>query len=242
MQQGIKKLALRSLKLKRKTHTVLPFAQGLPVIKAAIFDMDGLLIDSERIIMQACIEAARQVGISYTQAEYTELVGRGWADSSRIMADQLGGTANLELVMQGLDSLLAASNHVFPLKPGALSLVQHYQAQGVVCSVASSSPMQHITHRLSHVGMLEYFHHLTSGHEVSRGKPHPDIYLLALEKQGLAADECIAFEDSEQGAQAAIAAGIRVVVVPDLKQPSEFVRARAHAVVESLQYWLQSQV
>lgn len=211
------------------------------MIKAAIFDMDGLLIDSERIIMQACIAAARDIGITYTQDEYTELVGRGWADSSRLMAEQLGGTENLDLVLQGLDTRLAASNHVFPLKQGARALVQHYHARGVVCSVASSSPMQHITHRLSHVGVLDFFQHLTSGHEVSRGKPQPDIYLLALQKLGLAAEECIAFEDSEQGAQAAIAAGLRVVVVPDLKQPSAFVRERAYGVVESLQHWLESQ-
>ena len=211
------------------------------MIKAAIFDMDGLLIDSERIIMQGCIEAARQIGITYTQAEYTELVGRVWADSSRILAEQLGGTDNLNQVMRGLDAIMAERNHVFPLKHGALELLQHYHAKGVVCSVASSSPIPHITHRLSHVGVLDYFHHITSGQEVSRGKPHPDIYLLALQKNGLAAEECIAFEDSEQGAQAAIAAGLRVVVVPDLKQPSEFVRERAHGVVESLQHWLERQ-
>ena len=210
------------------------------MIKAAIFDMDGLLIDSERIIMQACIEAARQIGIVYTQAEYTELVGRVWADSSRIMAEQLGGIENLNQVMQRLDAQLAGHNHVFPLKHGALALIQHYRTKGVICSVASSSPLHHITHRLSHVGVLDYFHHFTSGQEVSRGKPHPDIYLLAMQKHGLAAEECIAFEDSEQGAQAAIAAGLRVVVVPDLKQPSKFVRENAHGVVESLQYWLEN--
>ena len=101
------------------------------MIKAAIFDMDGLLIDSERIIMQACIEGAREIGITYTQAEYTELVGRVWADSSRIMAEQLGGVDKLNQVMQRLDTLLAGRNHVFPLKHGALALIQHYHASGV---------------------------------------------------------------------------------------------------------------
>jgi len=118
-------------------------------------------------------------------------------------------------------------------------LLQYYQSQGIVCSVASSSPIPHITHRLTHTGVLDYFSHVTSGQEVKRGKPHPDIYLLALEKLGLSAEECIAFEDSELGAQAAIAAGLRVVVVPDLRQPSELVRAHAHQVVESLQHWLE---
>lgn len=200
--------------------------------------MDGLLIDSERIIMQACIAAAQQVGITYTRAEYVELIGRAGPDSTRIMVEQLNGVENFNRVMQGLDALLAQRNHAFPLKQGALALLNHYHASQIVCSVASSSPIHHITHRLSHVGVLDYFSHLTSGQEVERGKPNPDIYLLAVKKLGLSPAECLAFEDSEMGARAAIAAGLKVVVVPDLLQPSDYVRAHCHQVVESLQDWL----
>jgi HAD superfamily hydrolase (TIGR01509 family) len=208
------------------------------VIKAAIFDMDGLLIDSERIIMQACIIAAKQVGITYTQAEYVELIGRAGPDSTRIMIEQLGGVENFNQVMQGLDAQLAQHNHTFPLKNGVLPLLKHYQSNNVICSVASSSPTHHITHRLSRVGVVDYFSHITSGQEVAHGKPNPDIYLLAVEKLGLEVEECIAFEDSENGARAAIAAGLKVVVVPDLKQPSDYVRENCHQVVASLEYWL----
>lgn len=206
--------------------------------KAAIFDMDGLLIDSERIIMQGCIQAAEQIGITYTQTEYVELVGRVWSDSTRIMTQQLGGETNFNHVLQGLNTYLDQLNHVFPLKTGVQALLHHYQTNGVICSVASSSPMQHITHRLSHTGVLDYFSHLTSGQEVARGKPSPDIYLRAVEKLGLKVSECIVFEDSELGAQAAIAAGLRVVVVPDLKQPSDFVIQNSYHVVNNLYDWL----
>lgn len=202
--------------------------------------MDGLLIDSERIIMQGCIEAAQRIGIAYTQAQYVELVGRIWSDSSRIMAEQLGGEHHMQQVITGLNTFLDARNHVFPLKSGVIALLQYYREAGVICSVASSSPIPHIEHRLSYTGVLDYFQHVTSGQEVARGKPNPDIYLLALEKLGLQAEECIAFEDSELGAQAAIAAGLRVIVVPDLKQPSTVVRSQAHQVVESLQHWLEN--
>ncbi len=200
--------------------------------------MDGLLIDSERIIMQACIQSAQQVGITYTQAEYVELIGRAGADSTCIMVEQLGSIENFNQVMQGLDTILAEHNHVFPLKQGASALLKHYQTNNIICSVASSSPMHHITHRLSHVNVLDYFSHLTSGQEVERGKANPDIYLLALQKLGLKAEECIAFEDSENGARAAIAAGLKVVVVPDLKQPSDYVRENCHRVIASLEDWI----
>ena len=206
--------------------------------KAAIFDMDGLLIDSESIIMQACITAAQQVGITYTRAEYVELIGRAGPDSTRIMIEQLNGVSNFNQVMQGLDALLAERNNTFPLKQGASELLKHYQANNIVCSVASSSATHHISHRLRQVGVLDYFSHITSGQEVAHGKPNPDIYLLAVKKLGLKAEECIAFEDSETGARAAIAAGLRVVVVPDLKQPSEFVVQNSHLTIESLNDWL----
>ncbi|HSR02818.1 MAG TPA: HAD family phosphatase [Methylophilaceae bacterium] len=204
------------------------------MIKAAIFDMDGLLIDSERIIMQACIQAAKEIGIHYTQTEFVDLIGRSSADSSRIMAEQLGGIENLSRVGERVDVILAQHNHVFPLKQGVNSLLEHYKLNNIACSVASSSSHQHIQHRLSNVNVLNYFKHTTSGQEVSKGKPNPDIYLLAIQKLGFSQEDCIAFEDSEQGARAAIAAGLKVVVVPDLKQPSDFVKANSFRVIDSL--------
>ncbi|MCH9848483.1 MAG: HAD family phosphatase [Betaproteobacteria bacterium] len=208
------------------------------MVKAAIFDMDGLLIDSERIIMQACIQAAKDVGIIYTQAEFVELIGRSSPDASRIMAEQLNGVENLSKVGEGVERILGARNHVFPLKSGVVELLQYYQSNNVICGVASSSPITHIQHRLSHIGILDYFSSITSGQEVANGKPNPDIYLLAIDRLGVSVEECIAFEDSEPGAQAAITAGLKVVVVPDLKQPSDFVKENSFRVVESLADYL----
>jgi len=200
--------------------------------------MDGLLIDSERIIMQACIQAAKAAGITYTQAEFVELIGRSSTDASRMMAEQLNGMENLSKVGQGVEQILSERNHVFPLKSGVVELLQYYQSNNVVCGVASSSAITHIQHRLSHIGILDYFSSITSGQEVENGKPNPDIYLLAIDRLGVSVEECIAFEDSEPGAQAAIAAGLKVVVVPDLKQPSDFVKQNSYRVVENLADYL----
>lgn len=215
------------------------------MLKAAIFDMDGLLIDSERMIMQACIAAAKGIGITYTQAEYVELIGRAWPDSTRIMTKQLGSEESFQHVMQCINASMDADGNVFPLKEGALALLQHYKANNVICGVASSSPISHIKERLSAVGVLDYFSVVTSGHEVENGKPNPDIYLLAIDRLNAMVEfditECIAFEDSEPGARAAIAAGLNVIVVPDLKHPSDFVREHALNVVSSLDIFLQMQ-
>lgn len=204
------------------------------MFKAAIFDMDGLLINSERIIMQACMLAASELGISYTQSDYVELIVRAAPDSARVMTAQLGGASNFANVMQRVNEILEVSENYFPLKIGALEIVKHFHTQGIPCGVASSSYQNIIKYRLGKVGVLEYFTAITSGEEVEHGKPHPDIYLLAIEKLGIPAQEYIAFEDSELGARAAIAAGLKVVVVPDLKQPSDYVRENCYQVLNSL--------
>lgn len=211
----------------------------LASIQAAIFDMDGLLINSEVMIMEACIRAAREIGIDYTQQQFVELIGRSGADASRMMCEQLGGEENMAMVSQGLHQRLAEHNHVFPLKAGAKAILEDYYSQGVKLAVASSSPIEHIQHRLQHVEVLDYFDVITSGQEVESGKPNPDIYLLAMQRLQVDAAQCVAFEDSEPGARAAIAAGLRVIVVPDLKQPSDFVEENSFAVVESLDHFMQ---
>jgi HAD superfamily hydrolase (TIGR01509 family) len=212
------------------------------MVKVAIFDMDGLLIDSERMIMQACIAAAKELGIDYSQSEYVELIGRAWPDATRIMTQQLGGESNFQHVMKHINASMDKDGNAFPLKTGALELIEHYQANDVLCGVASSSPISHIEERLRIVGVLDYFSVITSGHEVENGKPHPDVYHLAMKRLGVGADyaieDCIAFEDSEPGARAAIAAGLKVVVVPDLKLPSTFVQENCYQVVESLGHFL----
>lgn len=196
--------------------------------------MDGLLIDSERIIMQACIAAANAHGIRYTQAQFVDLIGRNLTDSTRVMTAQLGGEENFAKVAQSVDEILAQREDAYPLRPGVGEMLSFFKKNNIPCGVASSSYQQVIQRRLTKAGVLNHFLHITSGDEVARGKPHPDIYLLALERLGVVAQECIAFEDSELGAQAAIAAGLNVVVVPDLKQPSEFVQKNAWMIVDSL--------
>ena len=123
---------------------------------------------------------------------------------------------------------------MFPLKTGALPLLEALRAAGIPCGVASSSAVGEIRHRLGHVDVLKYFRCIAGGDEVTHGKPDPALYLLAAARLGVAPEDCIAFEDSENGARAAQAAGVRVVIVPDLKHPPDDVAARAHGVMASL--------
>jgi HAD superfamily hydrolase (TIGR01509 family) len=116
---------------------------------------------------------------------------------------------------------------VFPLKPGALQLLALLRQRGVPCAVASSTYVEEVRRRLAQVGVLDFFQALAGGDEVLRSKPDPAVYLLAASRLGVAPAQCLAFEDSDHGARAAHVAGLRVVLVPDLKA-HEFASAYLH--------------
>jgi len=206
------------------------------VFKAAIFDMDGLLIDSERAISQAWVEGARALGFPLEMADFMQVIGTASQQSTAILVDLLGSEEAMRATAAKAHALLpqAGGAPVFPLKPGVRPLLEALEAAGIPCAVASSSNVEEIRHRLGHVDVLKYFKGVTGGNEVAHGKPDPALYLLAAARLGVAPEDCIAFEDSENGARAAQAAGVRVVIVPDLRQPPDDVAARAHGVIGSL--------
>jgi HAD superfamily hydrolase (TIGR01509 family) len=205
--------------------------------KAAIFDMDGLLIDSERAISEAWLAGARELGFSLEMADFVRVIGTAVQQSTALLIEIMGSEEAMRATAAKAHSLLPQSGGggpVFPLKTGALALLEALHAAGIPCAVASSSSVDEIRHRLGHVDVLKYFRAIAGGNEVAHGKPDPALYLLAAARLGVAPEDCIAFEDSENGARAAQAAGVRVVIVPDLKHPPEDVAARAHGVIASL--------
>ncbi|WP_454907426.1 HAD family hydrolase [Variovorax gossypii] len=205
---------------------------------AAIFDMDGLLIDSERPIMAAWIEAARTLDIELSHSQYLQVVGLSTVESEHILASLLGGSEAyrhaIEHVRRYLQLERADGAPLFPIKPGAAEFLGALRERGIRCAVASSSTRRQIEACLGSLGVLHHFSAFAGGDEVTRAKPDPALYLLAAERLDVAPADCIAFEDSENGAKAALAAGLRVVVVPDLKHPPEAITGRAFHVLESL--------
>lgn len=192
------------------------------MFRAAIFDMDGLLIDSERAIMRAWIEGARCEGVTLTQADYSRTVGLAMRESEHILVELMGGRERFDAARLQVDRLLSApvDGPRFPMRAGAREVVAALRQAKVPCGVASSSAAAEIRHRLSDVGVVDWFHSLSGGDEVARGKPDPAVYRLAIDRLGVDAADCLAFEDSENGVRAALAAGLRVVVVPDLRPPA----------------------
>ena len=185
---------------------------------AAIFDMDGLLLDSERVIMQTWLSCAREQGMALSEADFLTVVGAGAAQSRSRLTQLLGSTAAFESVRdQARAQLNARPGIVFPLKPGAMQILRLLRERGVPCAVASSTRISEVRRRLEKVGVLGFFRAVAGGDEVPDSKPDPAVYLLAAERLGVTASECLAFEDTDHGANAAHAAGMRVILIPDLR-------------------------
>jgi HAD superfamily hydrolase (TIGR01509 family) len=206
------------------------------MFSAAIFDMDGLLIDSERVILALWVEAAQAAGHAMTADDFSAVIGRADRDSEAILTALLGGRGGFEAVRSVVAQrfLDPATRPVFPLKRGALEVLAAVRSTGVACGVASSTASKEVRRRLHAVGLLEHFEAVAGGDEVPRGKPDPAVYELAAARLGVAARDCLAFEDSEAGALAALAAGLQVVLVPDLRAPPEALTARSLRVLGSL--------
>jgi HAD superfamily hydrolase (TIGR01509 family) len=211
-----------------------PASQRKP-FRAAVFDMDGLLLDSERPILESWLQASREHGMPIERELLLDVIGRSGQEGREALRAALGAGFPIDTVRARAQVLVQAARvdgHV--LKAGVVDLLLRLKRAKVRCGVASSTRREEVERRLAGTQVAHYFDALAAGDEVARGKPQPDVFLLAAERLGVAPEDCIVFEDSEPGARGALAAGMAVVVVPDLKQPSPELARLAFAVLPSL--------
>jgi len=205
------------------------------MFSSAIFDMDGLLIDSERTIMDLWLRVTAELGRPLDEGDYLPVIGRRAEDSRSILVAQLGETI-FEQACARVETTLLDSDprSLFPEKPGARRLLDDLRTRGVPCAVTSSTRSVEVRHRLTGNGLLHYFSVVIGGEQVPNGKPHPDLYLLSAQCLGVEPARCLAFEDSDHGVASAVAAGIQVVLVPDIKTPSPISTSTSFAVLNTL--------
>jgi HAD superfamily hydrolase (TIGR01509 family) len=200
-----------------------------------VFDMDGLLLDSERPLVEAWTEAAAALGYPFAPELLVNVLGRPGKEGVALFRKALGSEYPYEQVLVRAKELLGdARGRGYAVKPGARELLLQLQQNGTRCAVASSSRGTQVNEHLTRARLRDFFTVTAAGDEVTHGKPAPDIFLLAAGRLAVDPAECLVFEDSEHGARAALAAGMQVVIVPDLKQPSPEARAQSLAVLGSL--------
>jgi HAD superfamily hydrolase (TIGR01509 family) len=205
------------------------------VTEAVVFDLDGVIVDSEQVWDDVREQYVRETGGTYTEAATRDMMGMSSVEWSRYMADELGvpGTPaeiNAEIVQR----MLARYGESPPLIDGAVEAVRMAAARWPL-AIASSSNPELIEVVLAAAGLRELFSVTVSSQDVPRGKPAPDVYLEAARRLGVAPQLCVAVEDSHNGIRSAKAAGMRVVAVPNLHFPPDAeALAQADVVVRSV--------
>ncbi len=208
------------------------------VYRAVIFDMDGLMLDSERMARDAWRRALADWGLALPDDLYFQLVGREAVDTKAILARAFGPALPVEEAYARKQRYLeqAMLRDGIPTKPGLHALLDFLDARGIRKAVASSTHRPLVIQKLTWTRLLGRFEVIVCGDEVPNGKPAPDVFLLAAERLGVPARDCIVLEDSEAGIRAARAAGMTPILVPDLKPPSPETEALAHRVFPSLEH------
>jgi HAD superfamily hydrolase (TIGR01509 family) len=207
------------------------------IFSAVIFDMDGLMFDTERIAQQAWVRAAGDFGYVYPDQVYQGVIGRARPDVERYSMEAFGAEFPFEVVYRakGRYMLEALESDGIPLKPGLLDLLAWLEARSIPAAVASSSPRAAVLRNLKLAGLEpERFGALVGGDEVPHGKPAPDIFLEVARRLEIPPEKCLVLEDSNAGIKAAHAAGMHPVMVPDLKPPTDEAHALAYRIVDSL--------
>lgn len=207
--------------------------------RAVVFDMDGLMLDSERLVRTLWQDAVRRRGYALTDAIHATLIGRREPESEALLRAHFGASFPMDEIRSEVqhDWRRRVLEHGIPRKPGLDPLLDFLEANAIPRAVATSTARQQALISLG--PLFHRFHATVCGDEVPEGKPAPDIYLRAAERLDVSPGDCLALEDSIAGVTAAERAGMTVIMVPDLVAPPEHVRHVSPSLTE-VTVWLRN--
>ena len=213
-----------------------PAGAGPLAPRALVFDMDGLLLDTERPALEGFVHACRAVGVQPNLDAYRRCIGRRMRESRRILLAGHGPGFPFDAVHAAWERYYVERVAKRPpaVKPGARALLETARVLHLPCAVATSTRQPGAGERLAATGLAGYFTVWVTGDRVTRSKPDPETYRLAVAELGVAPAEAWALEDSANGVRSAHAAGCQVVQIPDLVAPDAALLALGHTVLPSL--------
>lgn len=204
-------------------------------IEAVIFDMDGLLLDTERLSFNAFIHTCEVFRLQVDEALFMSLVGLNHAAGTVRLAEGMAGLADVALFDQHWQAAFRGLlDGGIPVKPGVTAVLDCLKAAGIPFAIATSTMTAIALKHLRGAGIGGHFDVVVGGDQIERGKPAPDIYLEAAARLKTPPTRCAAFEDSENGVRAAVAAGMTTVQIPDLKKPTPDFLRLGHLVAADL--------
>ena len=206
------------------------------MIKAIIFDMDGLMIDSERVTFECYQEILKGMNLTMDEEFYKTLLGKPLKGIYQRFYDVYGNDFPIEDVIKDVHALMAKrfETEGVPIKTGLKSLLEYLKENNYKTIVATSSNRDRVDTILSQAQITDYFDDSICGDEVTKGKPNPEVFLKSCQKLDVNVDEAIVLEDSEAGIQASYDAGIKVICIPDMKYPEKQYEEKTFEILKDL--------
>jgi HAD superfamily hydrolase (TIGR01509 family) len=203
--------------------------------EAVIFDLDGLLFDTEQLYQDAIMAAADELGHDIAPAMFHTMIGRPWVQSRAFLLEHYGSSFPVdELLVTWHRHFDAVVETRLAVKPGVLELLDALDTLALPRGIATSSSHKTVQHHLGAHDLDGRFHHIVASGDYAAGKPAPDPYLLAARRLGVDPALCLALEDSHNGVRSAAAAGMMTIMVPDLLEATDEIRGLCTFVVRDL--------
>lgn len=205
-------------------------------VKAVIFDMDGLMVDTEPVGNMICVKAHEKFGYKITQEMLFDLIGRNGTSALEYYRTVFGDDYPYQEIRQESRRLHDEyySTHDIEVKPGLYELIAYLHDQGIKMAVASSTVTERVKENLEKIHVLADFDHVIGGDQIINGKPAPDIFLKALELLNVDASEALVLEDSKNGILAADHAHIPVICIPDIVRHTPETLSKTYKVLDRL--------
>lgn len=203
---------------------------------AIVFDMDGLIFDTETLYQKALLQVAREHGLTVIdESVVRSTIGLSWEATRDILARFVGDSIDLDIIIDSWTSLykMMADQHL-TLKPGVIPLLTSLEEMAIPRAVATGSYRAVAHHHLKAHKLEGYFDVVVANEDCKRGKPAPDPFITAASWLGVAPEDCWALEDSPNGIMSAQSAGMTTIMVPDLIEPDDDIVQRCHLVVRDL--------
>jgi HAD superfamily hydrolase (TIGR01509 family) len=204
-------------------------------VQAVVFDMDGLLVDTECVYRDAMMQVSLKAGRELPLAVFQKMVGAPVENTRRVAVEHFGAGFDYEAWIAEVSALAHGQIEVgVVLKAGVVELLDHLDALGTPRAVATSSSHATVQLQLGQGGLLKRFDAVVAAGDYARGKPAPDPFLAAARRLGVPSTACLALEDSHNGVRAAHAAGMMTVMVPDLLEATDEISALCVTVARTL--------
>ena len=206
------------------------------MIKAIIFDMDGLMIDSERVTFECYQERLKDMNLTMDEEFYKTLLGKPIKGIYQRFYDVYGNDFPIQNVIQDVHQLMAErfETEGVPVKKGLVELLHYLKDNNYKTIVATSSNRDRVDKILAQAKITEFFDDSICGDEVTKGKPNPEVFLKSCQTLGVNVDEAIVLEDSEAGIQASYDANIKVICIPDMKYPEKQYEEKTFKILKDL--------